>query len=133
MTGRRLWLVPLLVAVACGGDDDVVTRRVELTPSDQVQRIELEVGQQLELELEANATTGYQWEISEEPAAAVVVPLGSDYEGGGGNGAPGTGGAEVWTFEAAGPGTTEMQMRYHFPGRPEEQGAIYEFTIEVAP
>ncbi len=101
MPFRTLLALVLLATVANAADD--VTERRDLRPGDR-----------FDVTLEANPTTGYAWALAQDPNAAVVRSLGSSFE------RPmdatlGTGGKDVWTFQAVGPGTATVTLVYARP------------------
>lgn len=73
--------------------------------------IETTVGQQFTVTLESNATTGYQWQLANPLNESIVKLVGSEYKAPQ-DGRIGQGGQEVWTFKAAGKGTTQISMKY---------------------
>jgi inhibitor of cysteine peptidase len=100
--------VVVLVAtvVACGSDDDSVQVFDE---NDVGTDVTVEVGEQFEIRLESNATTGYAWQVVEQPDAVTLVS--DEYE------APdtslvGAGGVEVFVFEGASAGSGELRLEY---------------------
>jgi inhibitor of cysteine peptidase len=105
---RKWCAVVVLVAtvVACGSDDDSVQVFDE---NDVGTDVTVEVGEQFEIRLESNATTGYAWQVVEQPDAVTLVS--DEYE------APdtslvGAGGVEVFVFEGASAGSGELRLEY---------------------
>jgi len=82
--------------------------------SDPERPVDIAVGRKFALVLQSNRTTGYRWEISSAGDAAVVKLAGAEYMPPDTK-LPGAGGKEVWTFEAAGKGRTEISLRYVRP------------------
>jgi inhibitor of cysteine peptidase len=84
---------------------------VRLSEQDSGRTVELRVRDRLEIILEGNPTTGYQWEqVAGE--AAILRPAGEptfrpD------SGALGAGGRVTLPFEAAGAGQTTLKLIYH--------------------
>ncbi|MFH1327616.1 MAG: protease inhibitor I42 family protein [Candidatus Bathyarchaeota archaeon] len=76
--------------------------------------VEVEVGQQFNITLESNPTTGYQWQLAEPLDESILNLIGSEYQAPE-NGLIGAGGEEIWTFEAVDQGTTEISMEYVRP------------------
>ena len=77
-------------------------------------RFEVTAGQQFNITLASNVTTGYHWELAEPLDEAMVQLVGSEYK------APetrrvGAGGQEVWTFRAVGQGQTSINLKYVRP------------------
>jgi len=103
-----LMLVTLLVA-ACGKDDDdsvVVYRQAG-------QSITAGVGQRFAVELNANPTTGYSWQLTAPPGSQVrlidedYTPTAAEQVGGGG--------VQRFTFEATATGSTSLGFGYVRP------------------
>jgi inhibitor of cysteine peptidase len=105
------WIVALMMVVtvaACGSDDGGGARQV-IDGGDIGTEITVGVGEEFELRLESNATTGYAWQVVEQPDAIALVS--SDYE------APdtslvGAGGMEVFVFEGVAEGSGELRLEY---------------------
>jgi len=73
--------------------------------------IEVEVGQEFEIILDSNQTTGYGWKLAKSLDEEVLELVKSKYE------EPedpilGKGGEEVWTFKATGKGKTGISLEY---------------------
>jgi len=104
------------ISGCCPFSDFDLSRRKTTTedtikPDDTEAPIEVIVGDQFEITLESNQTTGYQWELSDPLDESVVKFIGSEYI----SDKPitiGSGGVEVWTFEGVGAGKTEISMAY---------------------
>jgi inhibitor of cysteine peptidase len=103
-----LLLVTLLLA-ACGrdSDDSVVIYR---QPGES---ITVGTGTRFAVELEANPTTGYTWQMTADPGGQVQL-VGSDYAATGTQ-LPGSGGTQTFTFQAAATGTTSLAFGYVRP------------------
>jgi predicted secreted protein len=102
----------------------------ELGASDDGAVVEVEVGEQVVVRLEGNATTGYAWQVTAVDPA-VLAPAGDpDYESS--SGATGAGGTYTFRFDAMGPGETEVVLRY-FPTweEPSEEAGTFTFTAVV--
>ena len=90
----------------------------------------LEVGDKLRLELCSDQAAGYQWDY-EFTTQNVVNEEDHDFEEPQG-GAAGAAGVELWTFEAVGEGTTEIQMEYsQASGDGTEAEWTYTITVTV--
>ena len=66
------------------------------------------------LVLDANPTTGYQWEPATEPDAAVMKIVSDTYEAGGSD-AMGAGGTQRIVIEGVAAGTATLELRYVRP------------------
>lgn len=94
--------------------------------------VELAVGQSVTLELQANPTTGYQWELSAEPDAAVVRVVSDTYVAPDSD-AMGAGGTQRLVVEGVAAGSTTLELRYVRPWEADEPPAeTAEFDITVA-
>jgi inhibitor of cysteine peptidase len=105
----RAWCAVLVLAttlVACGSDDGAGQ---VVDETDVGTEVSVEVGEQFEIQLESNPTTGYAWQVVEQPDAVDLVS--SEYE------APdtslvGAGGLEVFVFEGATEGSGDLRLEY---------------------
>lgn len=149
MTARRLLapaLVVALVAGACGGGDGDDDTGGELRAvSDPATPVEALVGDVVEITLEANATTGFVWELSNQPETAVIRYIGGDYEArdevvaeasdaeGGEPTVAGGGGVQRLRFQVVGAGATQIQLRYVQPWTdPPAPAATSSYTVRVS-
>ncbi|KAF5430130.1 CASH domain-containing protein [Candidatus Methanophagaceae archaeon] len=87
---------------------------VQLTAADNGTEIELKKGQSLLITLEANPTTGYQWDLVEPPEGHILQQVGAilfkpDTI------LPGASGVQTILFEAVGTGKTALKLVYHRP------------------
>jgi inhibitor of cysteine peptidase len=105
----RRWLALVAAAALLGacGDDGGTT--VELDATDSLSDVSLDVGDQLAVELEANPTTGYSWELGPLPDGLQLVS--SEFEEPGGSlvGAPGM---QLFVFDVVGPGSGILRFEY---------------------
>ena len=105
---------------------------VNVDEDDDGSQVELEQGQILVVTLESNPTTGYGWEVS-EIQESILEQIGEEEFKPSDEGEPpmvGSGGWEIFTFEAISAGQTTLQLVYR---RPWEEGVepINTFSIEV--
>lgn len=68
-------------------------------------------GEVFTIRLEANATTGYEWDLTNLAEQDVCLLLSSEYEPSD-SGLVGAGGFQVWTFVALKKGDTELEFEY---------------------
>jgi inhibitor of cysteine peptidase len=87
-------------------------------------------GKQLTLALEANHSTGFQWELAKDPDSSVVTLAGTAYEQEP-NAAPGAGGKEIWTFDAVGPGWAKIELVYRRPWEDMAPARIAVYSVDV--
>lgn len=133
----------LLVAVGCSSDDsssdDTTTTSAEKTTTtategtviDQPGPVSLKVGETVTIVLDANPTTGYQWEPAVEPDASVVRIVSDNYEAPASD-AMGAGGTQRLVIEGVAAGTTELELKYIRPWEPDAapaETASYQVTV----
>lgn len=115
-----VFLAAALLLGGCGGlDDDASGDREDIQRFEGLNTpIEVDEGSVFEVALEANASTGYSWQLEEKPPADVLAFEGSSYEADAeGEDAPvGGGGTQTLRFRAVGAGATELSLEYLPPG-----------------
>jgi|GEM_PF-6172056 len=86
------------------------------------QPIETTVGRPITIALPANATTGYEWFLSQPPDPSVAQVVSAVYIAPTPANPPvaGQGGVSCWTFVAVGPGQTEADFAYRRPFQLDE-------------
>ena len=93
--------------------------------------VDVSVDDTFTIELEANPSTGYTWELAGPLDDKVVVSLGSDHQAGEGSGV-GVPGQQLFSFKAVGKGSTTIALQYV---RPWETGVspaqTSDFTVNV--
>jgi inhibitor of cysteine peptidase len=87
------------------------TPEMSLTAEDSGQEIHLEPGEEVEIILDSNPTTGYEWTLAKLDEAVLVQSGEVDYVADEPV-APGSGGLDSWRFEAVAPGTTTLRLEY---------------------
>lgn len=100
--------------------------QVRLNEQDAGRTVELQAGEVFELVLDANPTTGYQWEVVSD-GSGVIRQIG-DAEFKPDSNLLGSGGKTTYRFEAAVPGQTWLSLDYH---RPWEKDVPALKTFEV--
>ena len=118
-------VLAVAAAVAAQSDDDTATTR--LTLADDGAAVDLDEGGTLILDLEANPTTGFTWEI--DTADESVLRLASEPAYRSDSDLAGSPGTMTFSFEAAGTGETELRLVYHRPW--EEASPIQTFSISI--
>jgi inhibitor of cysteine peptidase len=105
----RRWIALVAAAALLGACGDDGGRTVELDATDSLSEVSLDVGDQLAVELEANPTTGYSWELGPLPDGLQLVS--SEFEEPGGSlvGAPGM---QLFVFDVVGPGSGILRFEY---------------------
>jgi inhibitor of cysteine peptidase len=117
-----------LTAAGCGGDGETT---LDLSAADSGAAIEVEPGTVLVLTIDSNQTTGFRWNLVQEPDAGVLAFRSSTYEEPE-EPLPGSGGVEVWRFEAIGEGTTSFELGYFQPWEPDVIEDEFSITVTVA-
>ncbi len=127
MKGRALFpallLGVLLLAAGCGPRG-----QVKIGEADNGGQVALEVGQTLVLSLESNPTTGYGWQIAELDEA-LLKETDHQYKADW----PvliGSGGKEVWRFQAQSSGSTTLRLEYRRPWEKDVE-PIQTFSVQV--
>ncbi|MBX3059491.1 MAG: protease inhibitor I42 family protein [Anaerolineae bacterium] len=116
-----LFGILLLMATACNG---------RLAETDPAVPLQVTAGKEFDIVIRANITTGYEWRLVGTLDETVVQFVAQDYE-------PdrpineGSGGLDVWTFQAVAPGESKIVLG-HFPpdGRDEPERTVT-FTVVV--
>jgi predicted secreted protein len=108
-------LLAVLLAVAmtagCGssGTTGNETSPGQITGNVTHEDVQATVGEEFNIALDSNPTTGYLWDITKQPSATVVQSEGSEFvQSTGSSGLAGAGGEQVWKFKALAVGTTDM-------------------------
>jgi predicted secreted protein len=89
--------------------------------------VELHAGQQLEIRLAENRTTGFQWTLVSDGKPA-CTQVSHSYESS--NGPPGAGGTAHWLWEAATGGAGTIQLAYRRKWEAEKP-PIRTFKVQV--
>jgi inhibitor of cysteine peptidase len=122
-------LASVIGLAGCGGP-----KPVTVTKADSGSTVTLAEGQDLVIELESNPSTGYTWEVKEiDPGVLEQAgdpeykqPAKSDPQ------LVGQGGTQVFTFHAAGKGTTIIQLIYHRTWEKDvEPAETFSLTVTV--
>ena len=134
-------LVVLVLVTGCGfsgsGDADAAERdrgpqEVSLDAAADGSQVELAAGQVLVITLASNPTTGYGWEVVDLDTAVLQQVGEAEFQSSDSGDAPlvGAGGVEVFRFEAAGSGQTDLTLVYH---RPWEKGVdpLETFAVQI--
>jgi inhibitor of cysteine peptidase len=87
-------------------------------------------GQQFTIALDANRSTGFQWELAKPLDEAVVKHVETTYEQEP-NAAVGAGGKEIWTFDAVAPGWAKIELVYRRPWEEMAPARIAVWSVDV--
>jgi inhibitor of cysteine peptidase len=94
--------------------------------------VELAVGQEIEISLPENPTTGFRWHLgsSGEPACALLDDSFEPPSGASGGGSPGQGGRHHWRLEAMQPAQGRVEIMSRRPWE-DDQAAARRFTLTI--
>lgn len=95
-------------------------------------QMQVSKGEKFTLTLDSNPSTGYHWQFAKPLDDTKVKLLGSTFKGPAVQ-RPGTGGKELWDFEALESGTITISMNYVRPwekGVPPAKTASFTITIK---
>jgi predicted secreted protein len=121
-------VVGLLVLVGCGSD--TTAEPLQKGSADNGQVVTLSQGQELQVSLEGNPTTGFTWEAQGLPA---ILEQKGDPEYARGGTAVGAGGVYTFTFTGTQAGDGQLTMIYHRTfesGVPPEQTYTLKVTVK---
>jgi predicted secreted protein len=95
--------------------------------------LETTSGVTINVALDANATTGYAWNLVTPPETQILKLLSSDYVSPSSSSTPivGAGGKQVWKFQTTGRGTTSFSLAYFRPFDPTQVAKEFTATIVV--
>lgn len=101
--------------------------------SDSGKTAVLQAGSSFDIILPANPSTGYEWDISTSDQHTLGERGHAHYSAcQSESGSPECGGEDVWSFEAAAPGTAQLEMRYSHPsGDDGETGKTFVLNVQV--
>lgn len=120
-------LASFLVACSAPG---TAPKTVTVTQEDDNRSVKLQVGDILEVTLDANPTTGYQWEVTQVDTSVLKEtgePVYATSEAGLGSGVKVT-----LRFEAAADGETTLNLAYHRPFETDTPPAkTFSLSVEV--
>ena len=126
---KAFTLVEVLIVVivlslgACGPR---VRGPLKLVEMDSGCMVELRIGDEVEVVLEGNPSTGYLWEVASKDVTVVEQQGEAQFKAD--SDAPGSGGKVTLCFEAVAPGEELLQLVYH---RPFETGVAPLNTFEM--
>lgn len=109
-------------------DMDTITEVSKLGTTDVAQVVRAKVGVPFTIDLKANHSTGYSWELVGQQDRSVIEPLGKEYHN-----APhppgmvGFGGTESWRFRAMKKGTLHLSFQYVRPWEKDAKPADQRF------
>jgi inhibitor of cysteine peptidase len=103
---------------------------IRIAEDDNGRAVALIMGEELELSLAENRTTGYHWKLNGK-AEPVCELVNDDFEAA--TGPPGSGGVHHWQFRAVQPGSGEIALQYRRPwGEDVAPARSYQVSIRVS-
>jgi inhibitor of cysteine peptidase len=132
-------IVAAIVMSGCAGTSATLTPTLPPTaetpatlpePTDPTQLITVTAGETFDIVVPSNPSTGYHWNIIPELDETIVQSAGQRYI------AeqpilPGSGGMDVWTFQAVSAGDTTIVLGYYPPGNETDPEEVLTFSIHV--
>ena len=99
--------------------------------SDSAKSLETAVGAEFKIVIDSNPSTGYHWELAENPDESIVKFV-SKYYNPKTSAAPGSSGQEVWVFKALKAGEAHITLWYYSPSNePANPQQNVTFTVTV--
>lgn len=89
-------------------------------------------GERFTIALDANRSTGFQWELAKPLDGSVVALVDTTYEQEP-NADVGAAGKEVWTFDAVAPGWAKVELVYRRPWEEMAPARIAVYSVDVGP
>ena len=102
----------MLISLACASIPNNL-KVIKVTEEDNGKTVDLDIGDRLEITLDSNPPTGYQWEPIGDTSSHLRQLGEPSYEPEGGG--VGSGGETIFTFEAIGGGQTRLELVYLRP------------------
>ena len=102
------------------------------TQDDITNTIKTAVGKEFVITLDANATTGYEWQLANPTDDSLIKFMRSEYVPDK-TGLVGSGGKSIWTFKAVRSGKTQISFKYIRPWEkdiPPVKEAVYIVDIQ---
>ncbi len=94
--------------------------------------VQVKAGEEFEVVLESNPTTGYQWQLADPAMGGIVALVSSTYRP---DPAPpgmvGSGGKEHWVFRGLKPGETTVSLVYARPWEKDAPDTSETFRVTV--
>lgn len=93
-------------------------------------RFVVKTGETFRIELDSNATTGYQWQIAQKFNTKIIKLVSSNYITPNTN-LMGAGGKEIWIFEGVNNGETKIFLKYVRPWERVKPLYLKIYSVEV--
>lgn len=116
-------ILSALIFTGCGP-----AKEVEVDASANGSQIDLHKGQTLVITLASNPTTGYQWEVIELDESILRQMGEAEFQSE--SDLPGSGGVEIFRFQAVSAGQAALELVYHRPWEEDEE-PLETFSLQV--
>ncbi len=124
---------PPAPAAAPAAPGPAATKNVDLDNADDGTRVTLARGAEVKVILDANVTTGFQWQLAGDVAPQLAQVGTRVYVSRGDPRATGAGGINVFRFRGEQPGQATLQFEYRRPwetGVPAAKSVRYPVTVQ---
>ena len=101
-----------------------------VTGGDSSRVVNLKTGDTLVVRLDSNPSTGYSWDVS-QGKADVLLQKSRVFERGAPDSTPGTGGKDVWMFDAVKDGKQKLTFTYRRPWEKTTSAKTVWYSIVV--
>ena len=125
-TSKQILFILVITSLltACGSKTE------SLQVTDPAKPIQVNAGEEFQIVIESNPTTGYHWDIIGDLAGVEFVK--NDYKSTSQPGLVGGGGVDVWTFKAVSAGEAHITLGYYPPSNdPTDPQQTTTFTVIV--
>lgn len=106
-------------------------RTVKVDAAQNPGKVQLETGDLLEIKIEGNPTTGYQWEYIPADDGILASAAEPEYKSMSSGSLVGGGGVYKFTLRAEKPGLTQVELKYYRTFEPKEIPPVETFVLEV--
>ena len=120
----------VLLALLCACDDDYKRADVVLTEEDFGHTVKVYARDVIDLRLQANPTTGYEWAIRWTPREWLRL-LDEDYVRGGAM--MGAGGVKHFVLRAVQPGQATIELKYGQPWAGGKRQGTWRIKLRISP
>jgi inhibitor of cysteine peptidase len=125
-----LTILSILLLIPAGGCK-TQEKILQLSKADSGTEISLTKGEQFQVTLEANPTTGYEWEWLKDEATSIELVKDPEYQTTADPNLVGAGGATVFTFTAKESGEGTLHLIYHRSFEPDV-APIDDFQVKIS-
>ena len=124
-------LIIVLLSACKSGPASPTPQQDNLVISDPAKNLDASVGTEFKIVLASNPSTGYHWELGDDLDESIVKFVSKDYQADQAN-TPGSGGRDVWVFQAMTAGEAQITLLYYPPSNgPVDPQQEVTFTVTV--